>query len=245
MLAINTRIIINRDKFTGCDAPKLFVDSNEFRIIKIDFQKACDDLQICADDLNKRRETCLEEFEKLMKEECDKYTNFNGIRRRYCKAIQIENLEVAEGLPKTVFTNYEIAFKAVIYEGAAAASCLGGNSLQIATASCAGEVLTFIRLYDNLTNDVQFDDGEFYVIRNAEGDCLSGATFVECDFNDEDQRWEIEPNQTTPGQVSITNNGQYLLLDATAGNPIAVGAYATTAADLLLSLVPFNENEIN
>ena len=105
--------------------------------------------------------------------------------------------------------------------------------------------MTFIRLYDNLTNNVKFDDGEIYIIRNPAGKCLSGANFVECDFNDEDQRWRVEANQTTPGQVSIANNGQYLLLIGTAATVVTVGPYATTNADLLLGVVILNENDTN
>jgi hypothetical protein len=243
IIALNARLVIKRDEMTGCDSPKLFVDSNEFKIIKIDFQTACNNLQTCADDLNTRRETCLQAFNTQMVAECEDYTSFNGLRKRYCNAIAEENLQIAQGLDNSAFTNYEVAFKALAYNQDVK-TCVGSAGLAVLAASCSGQFLTFIRLFDNSTNSINFNDGEIYVIRNTLGNCLSGILFETCNFNDEKQRWKVEASRTAAGMVSISNNGLYLTVPVSAA-ALTVAEYKTNLSDINLDVVVLAENETN
>jgi hypothetical protein len=206
--ALQSRRQIKRDQLTGCDS-KIFVEENTYRLMKINFQTACDNLQKCADDVNINKQTCLQNFRADQEKFCDGYTSFNLWRRRYCKKIAVDNLRFAYVLEESLFAGNALAFYATMESNSAI--CLGANL--ISTAAVCNDTsakFTFIRLTDNTTNSPNFVSGKTFAIQNKDGKCVANTTpeLKNCDFNDVSQHWTITNKGVN--QVLISSGGKNL-----------------------------------
>ena len=228
--ALQSRRQIRRDQLTGCDS-KIFVEENTYRLMKINFQTACDNLQKCADDVNINKQTCLQNFKADQEKFCDGYTSFNLWRRRYCKKIAADNLRFAYVLEEKLFAGNALAFYATLEaDTLTAGMCLNADLLSTgAVCDDTSDVFTFIRLTDNTTNSPNFVDGKTFAIKNADGQCVTNAAgLADCDFNDATQHWTI--TNEGANQVLLSSGGDNLTGSSTADDPATMTTDTDTVA---------------
>lgn len=196
------------DRFTGCEEESgFFTNPINFTFLQITFQTACDTFVDCANSFNFNQDTCLTNFEKSQNDFCDGYTSFNLYRRRFCKKLVVQNMNLARAIDDDKFKNHKEIFKAQITDDAAAAECLN-NALTGETCANgdAGQIFTFIRL-----------DNDKFVIQNEDEDCIKGdLTAVECNFDDEEQHMEIEASGLSSALLK-NNAGESLNVVTAAG----------------------------
>ena len=177
---LSSRWIIKKSEFTACNPTDMIKPTNLYKLLKIDFNDACKELENCTKDYLRSRSVCLENFKLFLDLDCESTygdSNFNGLYRRrikplrryYCKKIASLNYELALKLNEDFFNEFGSKNKIRIkFEN----SCMQKD---LSSGSCDSDQSIFF-LYK--TDDV-------VRLENIDGDCLnSSSLFVTCDSTD-------------------------------------------------------------
>ncbi len=137
-------------------------------------------------------------------------------------------MKFAYTLEESLFAGNALAFYATmevfIYGGGGGPECLDAGLIRV-NGACDenSDKFTFIRLTDNYTPTFAFVNVKTYVIKNADGQCVTNAPgLADCDFNDVTQHWIFENINSSPtvssDHIALSSGGSYLTMGESDGD---------------------------